>query len=183
MSADEGSIPGLSELLQGSVLGHVEDLFDHDDASVPSLPQGTGDGDRAALADCMLISSNMHRPVELRLTDRGPGSEPPVTVVQLFQQAVERHAAKRALCVKRAGEWKTWTYQKYYDDSVALARAFIKVSVVRSSPHARMGCPFMYQVCLTFDLQLGLQPCHGVCILGFNSPEWFIANMAAIMAG
>lgn len=134
LSADEGSIPGLSELLQGSVLGHVEDLFDHDDASVPSLLQGTGDGDRAALADCMLISSNMHRPVELRLTDRGPGSEPPVTVVQLFQQAVERHAAKRALCVKRAGEWKTWTYQKYYDDSVALARAFIKVSVVRSSP-------------------------------------------------
>ena len=32
-------------------------------------------------------------------------------------------------------------------------------------------------------LQLGLEPYHGVCILGSNSPEWHIANMAAIMSG
>ncbi|NXI46790.1 ACBG2 ligase, partial [Galbula dea] len=31
--------------------------------------------------------------------------------------------------------------------------------------------------------QLGLQRFHGVCILGFNSAEWFIADIAAILAG
>lgn len=32
-------------------------------------------------------------------------------------------------------------------------------------------------------LQLGLQRYHGVGILGFNSAEWFIADIGAILAG
>jgi hypothetical protein len=31
--------------------------------------------------------------------------------------------------------------------------------------------------------QLGLKPCHGVGILGFNAPEWFISYIGAIFAG
>lgn len=30
-------------------------------------------------------------------------------------------------------------------------------------------------------VRLGLEPHHGVCILGFNAPEWFIGYMAGIM--
>ncbi len=30
--------------------------------------------------------------------------------------------------------------------------------------------------------QLGLEPHHSVCILGFNAPEWNISAMGAIMA-
>lgn len=32
-------------------------------------------------------------------------------------------------------------------------------------------------------VQLGLQRYHGVGILGFNSAEWFIADIGAILAG
>lgn len=32
-------------------------------------------------------------------------------------------------------------------------------------------------------LQLGLKMYHGVGILGFNSAEWFISDLAAIFAG
>lgn len=32
-------------------------------------------------------------------------------------------------------------------------------------------------------LQLGLERYHGVGILGFNSPEWFIADIGCIFAG
>lgn len=32
-------------------------------------------------------------------------------------------------------------------------------------------------------LKLGLERYHSVCILGCNSPEWFIADIAAIFAG
>lgn len=32
-------------------------------------------------------------------------------------------------------------------------------------------------------VKLGLKPGHAVCILGFNSFEWFVADLGAIMAG
>lgn len=32
-------------------------------------------------------------------------------------------------------------------------------------------------------LQLGLERYHGVAILGFNAPEWFIADIGCIFAG
>ena len=35
----------------------------------------------------------------------------------------------------------------------------------------------------TFAHQLGLEEFHGVAIIGFNSPEWIIANLGAILAG
>ena len=30
-------------------------------------------------------------------------------------------------------------------------------------------------------IRLGLEPHHGVCILGFNAPEWFIGYMGGVM--
>ena len=38
-------------------------------------------------------------------------------------------------------------------------------------------------VFFSFPKQLGLEPAHGVCISGFNSVEWFVANFGAIFAG
>lgn len=37
--------------------------------------------------------------------------------------------------------------------------------------------------CAKAFLKLGLQRHHSVCIIGFNSPEWFISDLAAIHAG
>lgn len=34
-----------------------------------------------------------------------------------------------------------------------------------------------------FLFQLGLERNHGVGILGFNSPEWFISDVGCILAG
>ena len=60
------------------------------------------------------------------------------------------------MCVKRDGVWKSTTFAEYYQQVRTAARAFI---------------------------QLGLQKFDGVAIMGFNAPEYFVANMAAIMAG
>jgi len=62
----------------------------------------------------------------------------------------------KALKVKRNDKWISWTFKQYYDESQTVAKAFIS---------------------------LGLERHCSVCILGFNSPEWFIAQMGAIMAG
>jgi len=53
-------------------------------------------------------------------------------------------------------QWLKWTYKQYLHDVTICAKAFIR---------------------------LGLERFHSVCILGFNSPEWIIADLAAIHAG
>ncbi|QQP35983.1 Uncharacterized protein FKW44_020946, partial [Caligus rogercresseyi] len=62
-----------------------------------------------------------------------------------------------AIRAKRSdGETLTWTYRDYHRDVRIAARAL---------------------------LTLGVEESHGVCILGFNSPEWFIADLGAIYSG
>lgn len=94
--------------------------------------------------------------VKLRMSQKGPGSEKPLTVPSMFYQTVQRVPNHPAIAVKRGGIWIQWTYQQYFSDTQKAAKALIK---------------------------LGLEPLHGVGILGFNSPEWFIANNGAIFAG
>eukprot|EP01064_Diplonema_japonicum_P035702 TRINITY_DN7820_c2_g2_i1.p1 TRINITY_DN7820_c2_g2~~TRINITY_DN7820_c2_g2_i1.p1 ORF type:complete len:761 (+),score=146.65 TRINITY_DN7820_c2_g2_i1:58-2340(+) len=91
-----------------------------------------------------------------------------VTIPSLFEAAAKLKGKKIAFRVER-GEgntlpkesdktlpWKSWTYQEYYDESCMAARAF---------------------------LALGLEKASGVCIFGFNSPEWFMSYMGSICAG
>ncbi|KAH9259379.1 hypothetical protein BASA81_002422 [Batrachochytrium salamandrivorans] len=97
---------------------------------------------------------------------------PPETVIAEFKLAVSLHGSKPALKVERPvpqmdavgnapaslpdSEWKTWTWQEYYDDSFALAKSL---------------------------LTCGLQRFEGVIVFGFNSPEWHISQMGITMAG
>lgn len=74
----------------------------------------------------------------------------------MFKKTAEKFPEKDALKVKRGGGWKTWTWKQYYADCCNAAKSM---------------------------LFLGLEPGHGVGILGFNSPEWFIGDLAAILAG
>ena len=74
----------------------------------------------------------------------------------LFFVFIKKWGNKPALCVKRDGKWQEWTFRQYYNDVRAAAKAFMK---------------------------LGLERFRAVSILGFNSPEWFIADLGAIFAG
>ena len=81
---------------------------------------------------------------------------PPLSVPSMLKNAAETWPENTAMAVKGNGTWQKWNYKEYYEQSKVAAKAFI---------------------------QLGLEPSRGVCILGFNAPEWFIAQMGAIMAG
>ncbi|XP_023572968.1 long-chain-fatty-acid--CoA ligase ACSBG2 [Octodon degus] len=94
--------------------------------------------------------------VILRLSKRQPGHEPPLTIPQLFQESVNRFGAYPALAWKSSRKWQTLTFTQYYEACRRAGRALIK---------------------------LGLQRFHGVGILGFNSKEWLIAALGAILAG
>eukprot|EP00095_Tigriopus_kingsejongensis_P001487 snap_masked-scaffold124_size330879-processed-gene-1.10 protein:Tk01487 transcript:snap_masked-scaffold124_size330879-processed-gene-1.10-mRNA-1 annotation:"long-chain-fatty-acid-- ligase acsbg2" len=80
---------------------------------------------------------------------------PPLSVPTLLRQAARDAPDQLALAVKREGHWVHWSYAQYYADSRTAAKGFVA---------------------------LGLEPFHSVGILGFNAPEWFIAQNAAIMA-
>uniref|UniRef100_A0A8C0XGF7 long-chain-fatty-acid--CoA ligase n=1 Tax=Castor canadensis TaxID=51338 RepID=A0A8C0XGF7_CASCN len=94
--------------------------------------------------------------VLLRLSKHGPGHEVPVTIPELFQESVNRFGAYPALASKSSTKWEMMSFTQYYAACRKAAKALIK---------------------------LGLERFHGVGILGFNSVEWFIAALGAIMAG
>ncbi|XP_075960855.1 long-chain-fatty-acid--CoA ligase ACSBG2-like [Anarhichas minor] len=103
-----------------------------------------------------LWSTSRHKAVRLRMEGSGPASETPITVHQLFLETVEAYGDHPALVSKKEGQWVTLTWRQYYEQCRAAAKSFLK---------------------------LGLERYHGVGILGFNSPEWFISDIGCILAG
>lgn len=103
-----------------------------------------------------LWSSHCDGEVLLRLSRHGPGHETPMTIPELFQESVERFSAYPALASKNGKRWDTLTFSQYYEACRRAARSFLK---------------------------LGLQRFHGVGILGYNSAEWAISALGAVLAG
>uniref|UniRef100_A0A673A5U3 Long-chain-fatty-acid--CoA ligase ACSBG2 n=1 Tax=Sphaeramia orbicularis TaxID=375764 RepID=A0A673A5U3_9TELE len=94
--------------------------------------------------------------VKLRMGESGMAAEAPLTIHQMFTSAVERFGGFTALSWKDGEQMKTMNYEEYYQTCRTAAKSFLK---------------------------LGLQRYHGVGILGFNSVEWFISDIGAILAG
>ena len=69
---------------------------------------------------------------------------------------ISTYPNRDALCIKRNGDCVKWTFATYLADVQAFAKSL-----------------------LSFHLQRG----DGVSIIGFNSPEWVIANLRCIFAG
>lgn len=150
--------------------GAGEDVSTDEDTPAPAHPQPQARaGDTEAMnglvhngPDEVLPADNLNswkrdQPVKLRLSDKGQiSNQKPVSVPTVFRHTVKKYPNHVALAVKSGKEWKKWSYRQYYDDVMRAARALIKV---------------------------GLEPYHGVGIIGFNSPEWFISDVAAIFAG
>ncbi|XP_016130776.1 long-chain-fatty-acid--CoA ligase ACSBG2-like [Sinocyclocheilus grahami] len=120
----------------------------------PAIPLTTGDVRLAQAQE--LWSTARDKPVKLRMETSGLGSEPPMTIHQMFLATVQKYGDYPALRVKKDGMWVSLTYKEYYQHARAAAKSFLK---------------------------LGLERFHGVGILGFNSPEWFIADVGCILAG
>ncbi|XP_077188292.1 long-chain-fatty-acid--CoA ligase ACSBG2 isoform X2 [Paroedura picta] len=94
--------------------------------------------------------------VKLRMDESGVGCEPPIRVHELLLEAVQKYGDLYALATKKEGKWTKLTFKEYYALCRQAAKSF---------------------------LMLGLERFHGVCILGFNSVEWFLADIGAILAG
>jgi len=69
---------------------------------------------------------------------------------------VPKNVGKKAPLSKPLDQWKTWTYNQYYDEVRTASKGLIK---------------------------LGLKEYDAVNIFGFNSPYWHMAEMSSIFAG
>ena len=113
----------------------------------------------------------------VRLAEVGAASDkegegvPVMTIPQIFALAAKVKADKIAMRVESPvpplegrkappaqplDTWKSWTFKEYYDEASMCAKSMMK---------------------------LGLNQFDSVNIWGFNSPEWFLGDVAAILAG
>jgi long-subunit acyl-CoA synthetase (AMP-forming) len=79
----------------------------------------------------------------------------PDTVTQVLEQTTAQYEQLAAMRVKRGGTWQTITWSEYRQQVMWAARGFI---------------------------ELGLEPNQGVVIMGYNQPEWYFSDLAAIAA-
>jgi long-subunit acyl-CoA synthetase (AMP-forming) len=78
------------------------------------------------------------------------------TILDVFEETALAHAARPAMARKRSGAWHATSWAGYRDAVRQAARALVA---------------------------LGVEPRRGVAILAANRPEWFVANLGAMMAG
>jgi len=111
------------------------------------------------------ITWDPREPVKLKIETKssesefGPefGSLAPQSIPGLLAQNATENPDVAALKARDSDKTElTWTWKEYHEDVRTVAKAFI---------------------------DLGLGRFESVCILGFNSPEWVISDVAAIFAG
>ena len=95
---------------------------------------------------------------QIRESDGESDPIKPISLVTAIRDICESPDASDLIAfkIKRDDGWRSCSYTEYYRDIKCLSRAFIK---------------------------LGLEPRHAVAISGFNSPEWFLSEMACIFTG
>ncbi|RLN96132.1 hypothetical protein BBJ28_00023077, partial [Nothophytophthora sp. Chile5] len=89
------------------------------------------------------------------MTESGVGARPAVTAPQAFQNTLAKYGSANALHFKKDGEWQSYSFQTYYDKCRQFGKSLLHV---------------------------GLERYQGVSIIGFNSPEWAIADIGTIFA-
>lgn len=102
------------------------------------------------------VGVDADRPV--RVAKAGLAASKPQTVMQALAKCVANQPNSVAFKQERGADmkWVEWTWSQYNSDVMTVAKAFIA---------------------------LGMKATEAVNILAFNSPEWFIADLAAIAAG
>jgi long-subunit acyl-CoA synthetase (AMP-forming) len=79
-----------------------------------------------------------------------------IRVSDVLDATATAHADRPAMKAKRDGQWHSTSWREYREQARRVARGFIK---------------------------LGLRRGDGVSIIGFNRPEWVLADIGAILAG
>ncbi|XP_014480935.1 PREDICTED: very long-chain-fatty-acid--CoA ligase bubblegum [Dinoponera quadriceps] len=141
----------------GLVNGLMKDSKNMHQSIRYAIPSETGlDGPDQVLPSDVDTTCDAKGRVRIKLD----GSNPYMTmsIPGIFSRTAQRYPDHIAMVSSPGPDGKrtTYTYREYEQSVRTVAKAFLK---------------------------LGLERYRSVCILGFNSPQWFIADLAAIYAG
>jgi long-subunit acyl-CoA synthetase (AMP-forming) len=84
------------------------------------------------------------------------GNGAKLRVMDVLERTARTHGPRPAMRVRRGGSWRTYSWDEYRLQSRQVARALMAVGTPAGA---------------------------GVCIIGYNCPEWFLADVGAIYAG
>ncbi|XP_077275861.1 acyl-CoA synthetase bubblegum family member 1 isoform X1 [Temnothorax americanus] len=151
----------VSQVIQsyGVINGLARDDKEMNQSTRYALASETGlDGPDQVLPADEDVTCNADGRVRIKLDSNGPNSYTPVSIPGVLIKTAKLYPDHIALVSKLDvnGQRTMYTFQEYESTVRVVAKAFLK---------------------------LGLERHHSVCIIGFNSPEWFIADLAAIYAG
>jgi len=108
------------------------------------------------------VATEPHQCVDIRMGDSGAAGVAPLSIIETFLNTVQKHGTRNAIAQKKKingvlePNWRFWTWQEYWNECVKFAKSLISLNV-------------------------GLHKITN--IIGFNSPEWFMANNGSILAG
>ncbi|XP_011062482.1 PREDICTED: very long-chain-fatty-acid--CoA ligase bubblegum-like isoform X1 [Acromyrmex echinatior] len=116
------------------------------------------DGPDQVLPADVDTTCNVDGKVRIKLDSNELNSYMPVSIPGVLTRTAKLYSDHIALvsAPDANGKRTTYTFQEYESIVKTVAKAFLK---------------------------LGLERYHSVCIMGFNSPEWFITELATIYAG
>ncbi|XP_072752863.1 very long-chain-fatty-acid--CoA ligase bubblegum [Anoplolepis gracilipes] len=143
----------------GTTNGFMQDDKEMNQSVRYATASETGfDGPDQVLATDVDTACEANGRVRIKLDKNGCNSCVPISIPGVFTKTANLYPNHIALVSRPDvnGKRTTYTYREYEQRVRTVAKAFLK---------------------------LGLERYHSVCILGFNSPEWFIANLATIYAG
>ena len=122
-------------------------------------------------------SISRETPVKLRIGEKSPESLEPISIPALLKSAATKAPNGPALAVKNedSGAWRKITYGEYLDSVRTTAKAFIKLGLEQRKSVAIIGkrthANGIFEFCLF--------KCY---LLGFNSIEWCVSDIAAVFA-
>lgn len=87
--------------------------------------------------------------------NKDAGSYNPITMMDMFEDAVKENPKEEALFFEKKGKWQSWTWNHYHKEVISFAKALINI---------------------------GVEPYKAVNILGWNGPEWFTSFIGGMYA-
>ena len=69
------------------------------------------------------------------MSEEGIGAKPAKTFIDVFRTTVQKHGHLDAVKCKEiidgelTGQWKTWTWQDYWNDSISFAKSLIALNI------------------------------------------------------
>lgn len=103
----------------------------------------------------VIWTTDIKQELPIFLGNEDPNSSRPITVMEMFEQAVKEEKDNKAFFIEREGQWISFSWNQYYKYATQFAKAVVSI---------------------------GVEAYQTVNILGYNAPEWMFSFIGGMYA-